>query len=122
LHVRISTPPTPSTPDVAGFRTVRSLPWREPRKRATDMRRIFGALLLAGTVASTGCASGIGTLMTEGRNPYVGVCLDAAFIAENPAHDPGLTLLAMADFPLSFATDTLMLPVTATRAVTKGMK
>lgn len=81
------------------------------------MRRILGALLVAGTIASTGCASTVGTMLTEGRAPYAGVQIDAALVHENHVNDPALYALVVADFPFTVAADTLILPITATRAI-----
>jgi uncharacterized protein YceK len=76
--------------------------------------------LLVFVVFSGGCASLIGTLMSDGTmngnsKIYIGVRIDAAIIDGDGGpyfKGGGSVLLSMIDFPLSFVFDTLFLPVT----------
>jgi uncharacterized protein YceK len=81
------------------------------RKASTSRRAAKGlAALVLGvlTLASSGCASVIGTVIKP--EPYIGTRFDVSELGKNPGLGGGALLVT--DLPFSFVMDTILLPVT----------
>lgn len=72
------------------------------------MRRILSILFGAALLASSGCSSVV--MLANDPEPYGGTRADLR-ILEDPTDTPVLSAYAVVDAPLSFAVDTVALPV-----------
>ncbi len=79
-------------------------------------RRLVALLAAFALVSGSGCASTLATGYTKAAVPFVGTFIDGYIVGTAP-RAPGYAALALLDLPFSFALDTVLLPVTGTRAL-----